>query len=241
MLLRSVKSANRRASTSTDRRFLLTEETIVKIPFGSKVLDAVLSVPDKILPYAVVLTHGASGDMNCCHLISLAKYLVSHGFLCLRFTCKSLNIIYRTKAYKAVVEYLRSSDAYKLSGIFLGGRSMGSRAATSVTRQADQDNDSFIQGLICLSYPLHRPKLQAKCRDEDLLFIKSPVLFVSGTADEMCDQRLLEDIVVKMKAPMKIHWIEKANHSMAVRGRTMDDILLEVNVQVLSWIREIIE
>ncbi|KAH0624532.1 hypothetical protein JD844_032106 [Phrynosoma platyrhinos] len=216
-------------------------EINVKIPFGNKHLDAIFSVPDKILPYAVVLTHGASGDMNFSHLISLAKYLVSHEFMCLRFTCKSLNIIYRTKAYKAVVEYLRSSSDYKLSGIFLGGRSMGSRAAASLTRQADQDNDSFIQGLICLSYPLHRPKLQTKLRDEDLLFIKSPVLFVSGTADEMCDQRLLESIAVKMKAPKKIHWIEKANHSMAVRGRSTDDILLEINTQVLSWIREIIK
>ncbi|XP_042314279.1 testis-expressed protein 30 isoform X2 [Sceloporus undulatus] len=215
-------------------------EINVKIPFGSKYLDATFSVPGKILPHAVVLTHGASGDMNFSHLISLAKYLVSHGFLCLRFTCKSLNIIHRTKAYKAVVEYLRSSSDYKLSGIFLGGRSMGSRAAASVTRQADQDNDSFIEGLICLSYPLHRPRLQTKLRDEDLLFIKSPVLFVSGTADEMCEQRLLENVAVKMKAPKKIHWIEKANHSMTVRGRTTDDILLEINTQVLSWIREII-
>ncbi|KAJ6667372.1 hypothetical protein lerEdw1_016493 [Lerista edwardsae] len=215
-------------------------EAKVKIPFGTNYLDAVFSIPDKILPYAVVLTHGASGDMNFFHLISLANYLASHGFLCLRFTCKSLNLIYRAKAYKAVVEYLRSSGDYNLSGIFLGGRSMGSRAAASVTCQADQDNDSFIQGLICLSYPLHRPKLQTKLRDEDLPFIKSPVLFVSGTADEMCDKHLLESVAVKMKATNKIHWIEKANHSMAVKGRTTDDILLEINMQVLSWIKEIL-
>uniref|UniRef100_A0A6J0TW30 Testis-expressed protein 30 isoform X3 n=1 Tax=Pogona vitticeps TaxID=103695 RepID=A0A6J0TW30_9SAUR len=215
-------------------------ETNVKIPFGSKYLDAILSLPDKILPYAVILTHGASGDMNYSHLVSLANYLVSHGLLCLRFTCKSLNIIHRAKAYKAVVEYLRSSSDYRLSGIFLGGRSMGSRAAASVTRQADQDSDSFIQGLICLSYPLHRPKLQTKLRDEDFLFIKSPVLFVSGTADEMCDQQLLEDVAGKMEGPKKIHWIEKANHSMAVKGRATDDILLEINMQVLSWIKEVI-
>uniref|UniRef100_A0ABM5FZD2 Testis-expressed protein 30 isoform X5 n=1 Tax=Pogona vitticeps TaxID=103695 RepID=A0ABM5FZD2_9SAUR len=123
-------------------------ETNVKIPFGSKYLDAILSLPDKILPYAVILTHGASGDMNYSHLVSLANYLVSHGLLCLRFTCKSLNIIHRAKAYKAVVEYLRSSSDYRLSGIFLGGRSMGSRAAASVTRQADQDSDSFIQATL---------------------------------------------------------------------------------------------
>lgn len=65
---------------------------------------------------------------------------------------------------------------------------MGSRAAASVTCQADRDHDSFIRGLICLSYPLHRPKVLSKLRDEDLFFIKSPVLFVSGSADEMCDK-----------------------------------------------------
>jgi len=67
---------------------------------------------------------------------------------------------------------------------------MGSRAAASVIRQLSQedDDDDFIQGLICLSYPLHRPKLQSKLRDEDLLFIRCPVLFVSGSADEMCEK-----------------------------------------------------
>ncbi|XP_053167274.1 testis-expressed protein 30 [Hemicordylus capensis] len=215
-------------------------ETKVKIPFGAKYLDAVFSIPDKMPSYAVILTHGASGDMNFPQLISLANYLASHGFLCLRFTCKSLNLIYRTKAYKAVVDYIRSAGDYKLSGIFIGGRSMGSRAAASVTREADQDNDSFIQGLICLSYPLHRPKLQNKLRDEDLFLIKSPVLFLSGTTDEMCDKQLLEGVAIKMKAPNKVHWIEKANHSMTVKGRTADEISLEINIQVLSWIKEII-
>nr|XP_056718022.1 testis-expressed protein 30 [Euleptes europaea] len=214
-------------------------EAVVKIPFGNKYLDAILSIPGKILPYSVILTHGASGDMNFSHLKSLANYLASHGLLCLRFTCKGLNLAYRTRAYTAVLEYLRSSG-YKLSGVFLAGRSMGSRAAASVTRHADQGNDSFVLGLICLSYPLHRPKLQSELRDEDLCLIKSPVLFVSGGADEMCDKTLLEEVAIKMKAPQKIHWIENANHSMAAKGRTTEDVLLEINMQVLSWIKEVI-
>ncbi|XP_016152617.1 PREDICTED: testis-expressed sequence 30 protein isoform X1 [Ficedula albicollis] len=131
--------------------------------------------------------------MNFPHLVSLAACLASHGVLCLRFTCKGLNIAYRTKAFKAVVEYLKLSEDYKLSGVFLAGRSMGSRAAASVIRQLsqgddDDDDDGFIQGLMCLSYPLHRPKLQSKLRDEDLLLIRCPVLFVSGSADEMCEK-----------------------------------------------------
>ncbi|NXO00759.1 TEX30 protein, partial [Rhinopomastus cyanomelas] len=214
----------------------------VKIPFGNKYLDAVFNVPEKSSTYGVVLTHGAGGDMNFPHLVSLAACLASRGVLCLRFTCKGLNIAYRAKAFKAVVEYLKLSDDYRLSGVFLAGRSMGSRAAASVIRQLSQDdNDDFIQGLVCLSYPLHRPKFQSKLRDEDLLFIRCPVLFVSGSADEMCEKKLLEGVASKMKAPKKIHWIDKANHGMAVKGRTTDDVMEEINAQVYTWLRETAE
>ncbi|NXV82549.1 TEX30 protein, partial [Atlantisia rogersi] len=216
----------------------------VKIPFGNKHIDAIFSVPEKKSTYGVILTHGAGGDMNFPHLVSLASYLASHGVLCLRFTCKGLNIAYRAKAFKTVVEYLKLSDEYKLSGVFLAGRSMGSRAAASVIRhlsQEDDDDDDFIQGLVCLSYPLHRPKLQSKLRDEDLLFIRCPVLFISGSADEMCEKQLLEGVVSKMKAPKTIHWIDNANHGMAVKGRTTDDVMEEINAQVFSWLRKNVE
>ncbi|NXP79922.1 TEX30 protein, partial [Ramphastos sulfuratus] len=215
----------------------------VKIPFGNKYLDAIFSLPEEKSTYGVILTHGAGGDMNFPHLVSLAAYLASHGVLCLRFTCKGLNIAYRTKAFKTVVEYLKLSGDYKLSGIFLAGRSMGSRAAASLIRQISQedDDDSFIQGLVCLSYPLHQPKLQSKLRDEDLLFIRCPVLFVSGSADEMCEKQLLEGVASKMKAPKKIHWIDKANHGMVVKGRTTNDVMEEINAQVFSWLRETVE
>ena len=75
----------------------------LKIPFGNKLLDAVCLVPNKSLTYGIILTHGASGDMNLPHLMSLASHLASHGFFCLRFTCKGLNIVHRIKAYKSVL------------------------------------------------------------------------------------------------------------------------------------------
>lgn len=52
---------------------------------------------------------------------------------------------------------------------------------------------------------------------------------------------MLESVASKMKAPKKIHWIDKANHWMAVKGRTEDDVMEEINVQVFSWLRENIE
>ncbi|KAG8504390.1 LOW QUALITY PROTEIN: Testis-expressed protein 30 [Galemys pyrenaicus] len=170
--------------------------------------------------------------MNLPHLMSLASHLASHGFFSLRFTCKGLNIVHRIKAYKSVLNYLKTSTEYKLAGVFLGGRSMGSRAAASVMCHIEPDDAyDFVRGLICISYPLHHPKQQHKLRDEDLFLIK----------DEMCEKNLLEKVTQKMQAPNKIHWIEKANHSMAVKGRSTNDVFKEINTQILFWIQEITE
>lgn len=54
-------------------------------------------------------------------------------------------------------------------------------------------------------------------------------------------QQLLEGVVSKMKAPKQIHWIDKANHGMAVKGRTADDVMEEINAKVVSWLRENME
>ncbi|XP_053560885.1 testis-expressed protein 30 [Bombina bombina] len=217
-------------------------EVTVKIPFGKKNLDAVFSVPAEFSPkrHGVILTHGAGGDMNFIHLVSLASYLASNGLLCLRFTCKGLNLVYRTKAYNAVLAYLKSSEEYKLYGVFLAGRSMGSRAAASIVRGVSENEDEFILGLITLSYPLHPPNAKGKLRDEDILLIRRPVLFVSGSADEMCEKSLMEDLIRRMKAPVKMHWVENANHGMAVKGKTTEDVMTEINKQVFLWIQETI-
>lgn len=76
----------------------------VKVPFGTKFLDAALCLPAfmKNASTAIILTHGAGGDMNFRHLRSLTHALASAGFICMRFTCKSLNLGYRVKAYRAV-------------------------------------------------------------------------------------------------------------------------------------------
>ncbi|XP_069061293.1 testis-expressed protein 30 isoform X3 [Pleurodeles waltl] len=207
-------------------------------------LDAVYSAPAKMQApfYGVILAQGARDYTNSQHLVSLASHLAAHGILCLRFTCcKGLSLVYRIKAYKEALEMLQSSE-YKLDGVFLGGRSMGSRAAAAImSKLCEDDADwSFVRGLICLSYPLHPVKEQSKLRTEDLLLIKHPTLFISGSADEMCEKNLLENVASTMKAATKIQWLEGGNHGMGVTGRTAEDIAKEINTHVLSWIKDVI-
>lgn len=98
-------------------RLLFPSQDAVKVPFGNKHVDAVLCVPAAAQTdrhSAVILTHGAGGDMNFTHLVSLAHALASNGFICLRFTCKSLNLSYRVKVYQAVwVRHLKRDEEKK--------------------------------------------------------------------------------------------------------------------------------
>lgn len=68
---------------------------------------------------------------------------------------------------------------------------MGSRAAAALARQLSDDTEDNVQGVICLSFPLHPPRQKDayQQRSEDLRQLPQhmAVLFVSGTEDDMCD------------------------------------------------------
>lgn len=218
-----------------------SEEKLV-IPFGTKSLDATLSVPAELnnVQTAVILTHGAGGDMSFIHLTSIAHAAASNGIVCLRFTCKSLNLGYRVKAYHAVWNYLQNLQQFKLRNIFLCGRSMGSRVASALARQLSDGTEDAVQGLICLSFPLHPPgqKHVHHQRSEDLRGLPKglPVLFLSGTKDNMCDRTLLEDVLKEMKAPATVHWVEGGSHGLTLKGRSEESIMEEVSSRVLTWV-----
>ncbi|XP_041927106.1 testis-expressed protein 30 isoform X1 [Alosa sapidissima] len=220
-------------------------EEKVKIPFGEKRLDAVITFTDKVsdVRTAVVLTHGAGGDMNFRHLVSLARAVAASGHICVRFTCKSLNLPYRVKAYGAVVTYLKSHGRFTLTKLFLGGRSMGARAAVSLARQLSEEGDECVWGVVCVSFPLHPPAQTHththQERSQDLRALShQPVLFISGTADNMCERKLLEELVQDMQAPAAVRWIEGGGHGLAVKGRPEEAVLEEVNTHITEWIQQ---
>ncbi|XP_061924455.1 testis-expressed protein 30 isoform X2 [Entelurus aequoreus] len=217
-------------------------EDKVKVPFGSKFLDAALCVPasspESHATTGVILTHGAGGDMNFKHLISLAHALASNGFLCLRFTCKGLNLAHRVKAYRAAWLYFKTLQSLK--HIFFGGRSMGCRAAAALAKQLSEEQDGAVQGVICLSFPLHPPGHSPahRQRSADLrgLPANTSVLFVSGTEDNMCDRVLFDGTVKAMKAQAEVFWLDGGSHGLKVPGRSEESVLQEVNSHVLTWL-----
>ncbi|XP_066497283.1 testis-expressed protein 30 isoform X2 [Hoplias malabaricus] len=179
--------------------------------------------------------------MNLKALRSLSEYFGSAGVLSLRFTCKSLNLSYRVRAFRAAADFLKSLERFELSNVFLAGRSMGARAAVALGRQLCAEEEGLLKGIVCVSFPLHPPgqtHTHVK-RSEDLRALsKVPVLLVSGTVDNMCERKLLEGVLEQTQSSSYVHWVEGANHGLGVKGRSEESVLDEVNSQIFTWIKD---
>lgn len=103
------------------------------------------------------------------------------------------------------------------------GKSMGGRIGCHLALVEE------VEAVVCLGYPLRGQRGQL--RDEVLLALRRPILFVEGTRDPLCPLDLLEQVRARMAAPSALHVVEGGNHSLevgvralAARGETQDDV-----------------
>jgi predicted alpha/beta-hydrolase family hydrolase len=186
-----------------------------------------------------VCAHGAGGHLADRSMVSLARQIVEIGIPVVRF-----NFLYREKkmgrpdpmprlkeCLAAVIERARVEVNPGL--LFLGGRSMGGRAASMLAA------DGFAcDGLILLAYPLHPAGQPEKLRDAHLPGIRVPVLCLNGTRDNLCRRDLMEKTVRPLPTWTQ-HWLSGADHGFHVlksSGRTDADILAETGEAVRDWV-----
>lgn len=94
--------------------------------------------------------------------------------------------------------------------VVLAGKSMGSRVGCHL---AAEDASAAI-GLVCLGYPLVGQS--GRVRDEVLLALRTPVLFVQGTRDPLCPLDHLQRVRRRMTARTALHVVETGDHSLEV-------------------------
>lgn len=92
--------------------------------------------------------------------------------------------------------------------VVLAGKSMGGRVGCHVALEEPVD------ALVCLGYPLRGTS--GALRDEVLLALRTPVLFVQGTRDPLCPLDALETVRKRMTAPNDLFIVEGGNHSLEV-------------------------
>ncbi|WCJ26485.1 alpha/beta-Hydrolases superfamily protein [Euphorbia peplus] len=94
--------------------------------------------------------------------------------------------------------------------LILAGKSMGSRVSCMVAAE-DEIEPSVI---ICLGYPLKGTN--GAVRDETLLKLEVPILFVQGSKDGLCPLEKLQAVCKKMKSQNELHVIDGGDHSFKI-------------------------
>ncbi|XP_050229015.1 uncharacterized protein LOC126678166 [Mercurialis annua] len=118
----------------------------------------------------------------------------------------------------------KTAAKYPGHPLIMAGKSMGSRVSCMVAAEDDIEASA----LICLGYPLKARK--GAVRDETLLQLQVPVIFVQGNKDGLCPLEKLENVRNKMKSQNELHVIDGGDHSFKIakkhlqsKGSTQDE------------------
>ena len=100
-----------------------------------------------------------------------------------------------------------------------------------------------VAGLICLGYPL-RSGATGALRDEVLVALRTPVLFVQGTRDPLCPLETLAEVRARMTAPSTLEVVEGGDHSLAVSAavrRATGTTQTDADARVVTAIRRFVD
>ena len=169
---------------------------------------------------ALVLAHGAGAGMRHKSMQSIADAFERRGIATLRFEFPYM-AAGRNRVDSLEVATQAIADAYAAAAartklpIWLGGHSFGGRMAS----HAVVDREVPAAGLIFCSFPLHMPGKPDTKRAQHLKAISKPMLFLSGTRDELAEAALLEPLVASLPTA-KLHWLDTADHGYRVLKRS---------------------
>lgn len=225
-----------------------TSKVLIPLANGETV-SGVLGIPNQVSVHktpAVILGHGAGGNLQDPLLAYLQAFLRARGYLSLRF-----NFPYREKGrsvpdresilestFRDVIRFLREHPQYAPGPLYLAGRSMGGRIASQIMAGSAQTPGVQADGLLLLAYPLHAPGRPERVRDQHLAAITSPICFLSGTRDTLAPAEALTRTLHGLPLA-SLYWMEGCDHSFQTLKslrRSAEDIWLELSERATTWL-----
>jgi uncharacterized protein len=209
---------------------------------GKGDVSAILMLPDNAT-HLLVLGHGASTNMRHPTMQSIADAMAERDIATFRYNFPYSENGTARNSTAVCVETIRNAvkaahDAAPDLKLLAGGHSFGGRMTTTAQSEGPLEN---VVGIVLFSFPLHLPGRPDPKRAEHLVLIKVPMLFLSGTRDELAALELLEPTIEKLGKNATLHKIETANHSYKVlkKTRTSDeDVFAEMARVLKDWIAE---
>ena len=214
-----------------ERRFLATPEK------GE--VSALLLRP-AAATHLLVLGHGASTNMRHATLESIATRMAEAGIATFRYhfpymeygTARdSQPVCTATVLSAAAAAHAAAPDLPLLAG----GHSFGGRMTSTAAAEAPLEH---VRGLVLLSFPLHQPGKPDTKRAQHLRSVTVPMLFLSGTRDELARLDLLGPVCEQLGSRSTLHLLDTADHGYRTLKRSRagsDDVFAEMARVTREW------
>ena len=191
--------------------------------------------------HLLVLGHGASTNMRHATLQAIADAMAEQRIATFRYNFPYSENGTARNSTATCVETIRNAvkAAHRAAPdlkLLAGGHSFGGRMTT--TAQSEEPLENVI-GLILFSFPLHLPGRPATTRAEHLAKIDIPMLFLSGTRDELATLGLLEPTLEALGKKATLHLLDTANHGYKVLKKTRqstEDVFTEMARVTRQWL-----
>jgi predicted alpha/beta-hydrolase family hydrolase len=190
--------------------------------------------------HLLVLGHGASTTMRHATLRAIAEALADAGIATFRYNFPyaehgkgrdSQAVCTATVRSAVAAAQVEAPDLLLLAG----GHSFSGRMTSTAASEAPLDG---VRGLVFFSFPLHQAGKPETKRADHLTGVTVPMLFLSGTRDELAKLELLQPVCRGLGSLATLHLVDTADHGYAVLKRSRaskEDAFVEMARVVREW------
>ena len=177
----------------------------------------------------MTLAHGAGAGMHHSFMVALAQLLSEQAITTLRFNFpfaenKKGRPDTPAVAHQTIEAAIaKSQKLFPRLPLFVAGKSFGGRMSS---QYLSAHPDPVVRGIIFYGFPLHPPGKPSIERAEHLKDVKTPMLFLQGTKDELATWNLIESVCSSLKQATLIK-IEGANHSFKAGKQNILQLLTD--------------
>jgi len=226
-----------------DRYQDMTEGRFIATPEKGEVTSLLIR-PDNARSL-LILGHGASADLRHRTLRTIAERLAETHIATFRYNYpymerggggRDSQEVTLATIHSAVAAARRATPDLPLVA---GGHSFGGRMTSLAQSLSPLDE---VRGLIFFSFPLHPAGKPGIERAAHLKKINLPMLFLSGTRDDLAELSLLKPVCESLGDSATLSLLDTANHGYAIQKRSRqsdEDIFTEMARVVSAWITEI--
>jgi uncharacterized protein len=190
--------------------------------------------------HLLVLGHGASTDMRHANLQAIAERMADAGIATFRYNFPYSEHGRGRDSQGVCTATVRSAvaaarDAALGLPLLAGGHSFGGRMTSTAASESPLDG---VRGLVFFAFPLHQPGKPDKKRADHLGKVAVPMLFLSGTRDELAALDLLQPVCTQLGDRATLHLLDTADHGFRILKRSRkseEDVYVEMARVVRDW------